>query len=393
MFERMWHHPDRDGDHHQGGLAGWVVAERRRLDAAEVGWLRRVAWLEASGEWRRDGHTSLTAFLADRAGMAPGKAAQAVELSRSLKSASGVWEAVESGQLSLDQARVLASAAMRFPAEFKQAESVLVTEGQRLTVRQLRRLIQHWSQALQHREGDLEEPPSQVYLSRGVWGRGHLIGELTSFDTEVVSTALTAVMDDLRRNSEEHRPAAELRGQALVEICRRFLDAGEAPTSGGERPHINVVITLEELTGVTRWGGDYCPSGEVCDAPTIDQLLCDASVRRIVLSPRSEVIDVGRNTRVIPTALRAAVTARDRHCAFPGCDRPPSWCDCHHITPWNRGGPTTEWNLILLCRRHHQLVHRGWTIQHHPQGGITFHRPDGSLLAHRPFPTRPPAPP
>ncbi|MCA0295092.1 MAG: HNH endonuclease [Actinobacteria bacterium] len=41
---------------------------------------------------------------------------------------------------------------------------------------------------------------------------------------------------------------------------------------------------------------------------------------------------------------------------FPGCDAPPSACEAHHVVPWQQGGPTALWNLVLLCHPHHPTV-------------------------------------
>ncbi len=105
---------------------------------------------------------------------------------------------------------------------------------------------------------------------------------------------------------------------------------------------------------------------------------------RVVLGARSEPLDVGRRTPVVPAALRRAVILRDRHCRFPGCDRPPAWCECHHVDHWATGGRTVLGNLLLLCRRHHGLVHRpggfGLAIE---DGAFVFRRSDGSVLADR----------
>ena len=60
--------------------------------------------------------------------------------------------------------------------------------------------------------------------------------------------------------------------------------------------------------------------------------------------------------------MRRAITQRDRGCRFPGCDRKASWCEAHHVEPWQHGGPTNINNLVLLCAFHHHVVHRqGWT--------------------------------
>jgi hypothetical protein len=78
------------------------------------------------------------------------------------------------------------------------------------------------------------------------------------------------------------------------------------------------------------------------------------------------------------------VIVRDGHCRFPSCDRPPPWCDAHHVEHWADGGVTAVSNLLLLCRRHHRLVHQpgGFTLQL-LDGRPVFKRPDGSLLEDR----------
>jgi hypothetical protein len=114
------------------------------------------------------------------------------------------------------------------------------------------------------------------------------------------------------------------------------------------------------------------------------RLACDASVRRVVMTPGSEPLDVGRRTSVVPAAMRRAVIVRDRDCRFPGCERPHSWCDAHHVVHWADGGPTSLANLLLLCRRHHGMVHRTGGFRLTLEEGVpVFRRPDGSVLEGR----------
>jgi len=87
-------------------------------------------------------------------------------------------------------------------------------------------------------------------------------------------------------------------------------------------------------------------------------LACDAAIGRIVMRGDSEVLDVGRRTRLITPALRRSLAVRDRTCVEPGCDIPAHWCDAHHIIPWQAHGPTALDNLELRCRRHHLAQHR-----------------------------------
>jgi hypothetical protein len=120
------------------------------------------------------------------------------------------------------------------------------------------------------------------------------------------------------------------------------------------------------------------------DDESVRRLACDASIRRVVMAGPSQPLDVGRRTPVVSPALRRAVIVRDGHCRFPGCDRPHSWCDAHHVRHWADGGATSLANLILLCRRHHRLLHEreGFRLAME-EGRPVFRRPDGSILADR----------
>ncbi|MBK6312672.1 MAG: HNH endonuclease [Candidatus Microthrix sp.] len=72
---------------------------------------------------------------------------------------------------------------------------------------------------------------------------------------------------------------------------------------------------------------------------------------------------MGRTLRYANRHQRRALLARDGGCIFPGCDRPASWCDAHHVDEWDNNGPTDINNLGLLCRHHHRVTHRpGWTM-------------------------------
>jgi hypothetical protein len=86
----------------------------------------------------------------------------------------------------------------------------------------------------------------------------------------------------------------------------------------------------------------------------------------------TQPLEIGRVTRVIHPAQRAALAVRDRGCVFPGCERPLSWCDAHHLWHWIDGGPTNLANLAMVCRAHHRQVHeQGWQLTRGPDGRFT----------------------
>ena len=93
-------------------------------------------------------------------------------------------------------------------------------------------------------------------------------------------------------------------------------------------------------------------------AATAERLLCDAGVVPVVVDREGTPMDVGRKRRTIPAALRRALVARDEGCRFPGCTH-RRWIDAHHVVPWSKGGETSLENTVLLCTRHHTLLHEG----------------------------------
>jgi hypothetical protein len=85
-------------------------------------------------------------------------------------------------------------------------------------------------------------------------------------------------------------------------------------------------------------------------------------------APR-QPLEVGRASRVITGAQRAALAVRDGGGVFPDCDRPLAWCEGHHLVHWVEGGPTDLANLALLCRAHHRAIHEGgWQLTRGPDG-------------------------
>jgi hypothetical protein len=84
--------------------------------------------------------------------------------------------------------------------------------------------------------------------------------------------------------------------------------------------------------------------------------------------------------------LRRALRRRDRGCRFPGCEN-HRFVDAHHIEHWAQGGETSVDNLVLLCRRHHKLLHEGgYLVERLPAGKLRFRYPWGEPLPDAPRP-------
>jgi hypothetical protein len=204
-------------------------------------------------------------------------------------------------------------------------------------------------------------------------------------DPEVGETFLTALRSSVDAeircgDPDDRRTPAQRRADALAEICRQWLDSSSRPQVGGERPHVMVTMSLEGLQALS----DECElehAGPV-RAEIGRRLACDSTISRVIVNARSEPLDIGRRTPVVPAAMRRALILRDQGCRFPVCDRPSGWCDAHHVVHWADGGHTALANLVLLCRRHHRLVHQGFGLEM-VDGLPAFRRPDGTILEER----------
>ncbi|MDN5916178.1 MAG: HNH endonuclease, partial [Pseudonocardia sp.] len=193
-------------------------------------------------------------------------------------------------------------------------------------------------------------------------------GKITGrFDDAAMFDAIATAVDAKSKplTSDDERTPGQRQAEALSDICGFALDHGPTslvPETGGRRPVISVLISLEDLQNRARaavldFGGTLTPE-------SMRMLACDAAVVPIVLNGAGQPLDVGRATRTIPDGLRRAITARDRGCAHPGCDRLPSWCEIHHIIEWELLGETKLSNLVMLCKVHHRLLHHSeWLVR------------------------------
>ena len=349
---------------HLDQLADDLVELERVSGILEAERLRRIAGFEERGGPDRYGYPSLTAFLKHHCRMASGRAHRMVARSRVLTTARDTWRAWRADRLSTDQAHVLLDQASSLPAHFAEAEPILIESVAGLSVTDTRRAVAYWRQAVDGPGAELTELEQMAMrglsTSRTLGGILRVDGWMTPLAGDFFLAALDAHMPP--PSPDDHRTPRQRRHDALEDLARSYLDRPDTPTVGGEKPHVNVVCDIPALQGIP--GGLHeTESGEVITIAQLRTITCDCSLSRIVLGPDSEIIDVGRRTRIIPAALRRAVIARDRHCTWErGCDRNPRWCDVHHIQHWANLGETEPANLRLLCRYHHGLTHL-WEVQ------------------------------
>ena len=356
------------------GLAETVTRVSQIVDRLQVKLTELVAEADRRGVHRTDGYTSMTALLAHKARMRAGRAKRTVADGRALQHMPETTNRLRSGRLSFDEARPLIASREAHPDEFADHEAGLCDAVETTNwVRDAHKVVDYWRQAISDPSDDRRR-----YVDRAFHGSFTLDG-MFDFSGRMPADMGRAFMDKVESavpppSAEDDRSPGQRRLDGLFDAV---VSEGDRPA----KPAVMVHVAAERLT-------DSAPGiAEIADQVLADEVIhrltCDAAISRIVISPDSKPLDIGRSTRTVPEPMRRAVIARDRHCRFPGCRRPARWCDAHHIVHWSDGGHTNVDNLILLCRHHHTLIHSGF--------GLTgtgndpgFSRPDGTHLPNSP---------
>ncbi|MEU7773358.1 DUF222 domain-containing protein [Micromonospora taraxaci] len=347
----------------------------QRLAAVKLALVRE---LDGRGTATAQGASSTAVWLRDRLRLGVGIARRLVELAATLDTAPpGVRDALASGVVDVEQVRVIAATVETVQstagtAAADKAVGVLVDWATQFDAALLRRL---GTRILDHVAPEVADATAEAALraqdSRAARDRHVTISEQTDgrlrlagiLDTEAAA-ALRAAIDPLTTPTgpDDVRTPGQRRHDTLADVCRLALRTGDLPESGGD---LAQVVVTTDYNGLTRQlGTGALDIGPHLTPEAVRRLACDASILPAVLGGTGQVLDVGRQRRLISGPLRRALVLRDRGCAFPGCDRPPRWCDGHHMRHWADGGDTSLDNAVLLCGHHHRHVHRGdWVVQ------------------------------
>ena len=191
--------------------------------------------------------------------------------------------------------------------------------------------------------------------------------ENAAHQTEAEQTAFGPVLNHPRR-------LAEAFGQLL-----ETLDPTRLPIHGGDATHVTVTIPLTTLLqgiGTATIDNEVPGDGHTTITPAqARRLACTAQVIPAVLGTDSEVLDLGRASRLFTKAQRRALLLRDHTCRAEGCTIPGTWTEAHHLHPWSHGGTTDLSNALLLCSRHHHRAHDPTRhVERLPNGDVRFTR-------------------
>jgi hypothetical protein len=354
-LDEMFAADDRDLSAEE--LAADIVELSHLGQMVEVLRARKMRSLADRGGHHQLGYSSPTAFLVHQTGVSPGHARRVISNGNAGEKAPHAYQAWADGRLSTDQAAHLFRAAEAVPDEYPQAEEALVDIVEGLDAVDTGKAMAYWRQAMEG-PGELDTETQQI--RRGL-SASWTLGGMLKVDGTLNTTAGEAFMASLDANMAPPRDGdtpspRQRRHDALENLCRDWLDNGATPTVGGEKPHIVFHSDMPALQGIA--GGLHeTENGDVVDVDTLRMIACDCSITRIVFGPDSEVLDVGRKTRIWTAAQRRSIIARDRHCQGPGCRAKPRHCDIHHTDHWADGGTTSVDKGKLFCRPCHIQEH------------------------------------
>jgi len=370
------------------------------LNSQHAALVDRVVVLLANERlWAGEGMTSMSAWVAWRAGMSPAMARSIVAIAERVDELPASIEAFRRGELSLDQMATIARNAPAW-ADVQSRDYAIV-----MTVTQLRQVLQKYpfpaldddghelpdaepnAPESPEDEADTEakklpdfETPSSVEEFVSLWqdddGSFRLSGRLDADAGMIVHAALDEARDRLFQRGEFGAGLAE----ALVEMAQGSLDSVTDPARRS-RFRVNLFINTDTSNSDERDMADAA-GWNVPDAIR-RYLTCNGTVTPMFLEDGLPV-SVGRAQYVVPARTRTVIEHRDHgSCRVPGCDATLG-LEVHHLIHWEHGGGTDTDNLLLVCSKHHRMHHRGRldiTGNADQPDGLEFRNQHGRIIA------------
>jgi hypothetical protein len=342
-------------------LAETFIGACRDRDQQNLFIARLAAELAKRDKYDDDGFVSPIDWMRFNGHMTSGAAANSVAVGEAMHCMPESVDAMAAGEIGFAHLTVMARTAKDLGDRFD--ESVLINKARESSPGKFHYICTHYRHAADPKRyaDEQEEQVQQRRLKLSKWMDGTLLLS-GQFDPEGGAVLLTALQLRSRKSgAHDDRNLEQRQGDALVELA----------SGGGSQAQIQVTSSIETLLGLAGAPAADMELSLPISSKTVERLACDSSIARVLLDSDSMVIDVGRSKRVVSEPARRALRARDGSCRWPACDRPASWSAAHHVVHWIHGGATDLDNLILLCHRHHRMVHEGnWQIVRGDLGGI-----------------------
>ncbi len=338
---------------------------QHRLDAER---LRLVGDVDRSGDALAVGAVNTKSWLYHECGLAKGAAGSDVRAARRLEQFPAWTAAYAAGRLTRTHVDLLVKAAT--PERIEQLaehEDLLLAKACEFAPGDFARIVGQACEAIDADKGGNDANDQierrRLHFSPTMDGMGVLDGLFDPESTLVLTQALEHFMALDPNKPGEKRPISQRRADAAVSMARYALATSEPSKDKSRRgrPNAIVIADLQRLaadkTDLVAAIRDEVRAVGRLSTETLLRLTCDCNISRVLTNGKSEILDVGRQTRTIPPAIWRALVARDGGCT--GCDAPFWACEAHHIKHWAHGGETNLENLTLRCWRCHRNDHEG----------------------------------
>ena len=349
-------------------VADELVHLRQGIDRLELRFSRSAGRLAASSHWDDEGFISPYQWIRVTCKMGGGAAGQRITVGQHQESLTQSTAALERGEIGFNHLTQIASllrtlTESKLPVVFN--EKLLLDKARDLTVREFAKFCDLARSAMDpkgHELSQKDQTERQSFWMKqaedGMWLGKFLLNNENGAATRTLIDALSK-----KNGVGDDRALALREAWALAEAVNHCLRTMDLPTTGQQVPHLQVTASIESLLAALGAPGAQLQDGHPINAEALRRVACDCAVSRTLLRGDSTVLEMGQWARTVSPSLRRALVLRDQRCQWPGCDRHASWAEAHHVVAWVDGGPTTKENLVLLCLRHHYLVHEGkWIL-------------------------------
>ena len=340
-----------------------------RINAETYELLVMIREFEQRGGYLKWGMDNMAAWLAWRCDLSMATAREKVRVAHALEHLPLVSEAFSSGELSYSKVRSLTRVAN--PSN----EEALVAFALRNTAAHVADRCRELKMGLPESVGIAE----RAFANRSLRIRRNDDRAMLSITIdlpfeagELLEKALDKARDDecLQVPDLVDTSWSKRQADAFVTLIKDYLAGSEADQGRSDNYLVNVHVDQSALAGEA--GRSSLP------IETVKRLCCDGHAVVLTEDDKGQPLSIGRKSRIVPRAIERAVRARDNNCCtFPGCHN-KRYLHIHHVEHWSNGGETSLDNLMLLCTKHHTLVHEGgFRIQKNFQDQWRFFRPDG----------------
>ena len=353
-----------------------IVSLAQSVTAAEYEFLVLLREYDLRQGWKEYHFNHCAEWLNLKCGIKPGTGLEKLRVAHALWDLPLISQAFQKGELSYSKARSMTRLAT------PENEKALLDYALSATAQQVDDHCKQLRNADRNASSlEVNRIHQRRYLSRSCHGDGSMTIriEMTQEAGELVMKALEVATAEQASNDQHTVEGASLQARqadALVAIAQAYL-AGGSEKSTSSADHYQVVVHVDEAA--LREDPKQTAKSDL-PLESVRRLCCDSGVVAVVEDDKGNPLNVGRKHRVVQPALRRALTSRDKSCRFPGCTH-TKWLDAHHVTHWVHGGKTSLGNTLLLCSRHHQLLHEGgFSIKKNFEGDWYFVEARGKTL-------------